>query len=95
MERLNLHIDESGSQDLSEGRYYLAVVIHPHSADIKKPIARYESRISEAGLPNIPFHSKDLLHGNAEYCNVSTAERKRLLAQFPRLVRELPVCFLL
>lgn len=26
--RLNLHIDESGNQDLSEGRYLLTVVLH-------------------------------------------------------------------
>ena len=56
--RLNLHIDESGSQDFSEGRYIVAVVLHDHSANIADPIDRYECRLSIAGLPNIPFHGK-------------------------------------
>ncbi len=38
--RLNLHIDESGSQDFSEGRYIVAVVLHDHSANIANPSAR-------------------------------------------------------
>lgn len=91
--RLNLHIDESGSQDFSEGRYIVAVVLHDHSANIADPIDRYECRLSIAGLPNIPFHGKDLLHGNQDYAAVSPGDRKRLLAQFARFVRELPFSF--
>ena len=91
--RLNLHIDESGSQDFSEGRYIVAVVLHDHSANIADPIDRYECRLSIAGLPNIPFYGKDLLHGNQDYAAVSPGDRKRLLAQFARFVRELPFSF--
>ena len=91
--RLNLPIDESGSQDFSEGRYIVAVVLHDHSANIADPIDRYECRLSIAGLPNIPFHGKDLLHGNQDYAAVSPGDRKRLLAQFARFVRELPFSF--
>lgn len=92
-ERLNLHIDETGNQDLSEGRYLVAVVLHDHSADIEDAIARYRSRLSGAGLPDVPFHGKDLLHGNEGYANVSPGDRKRLLTQFSRFVRELPISF--
>lgn len=92
-ERLNLHIDETGNQDLSEGRYLVAVVLHDHSADIEDAIARYRARLSEAGLPDVPFHGKDLLHGNEGYANVSPGDRKRLLTQFSRFVRELPISF--
>ena len=84
-ERLNLHIDETGNQDLSEGRYLVAVVLHDHSADIEDAIARYRSRLSGAGLPDVPFHGKDLLHGNEGYANVSPGDRKRLLTKFPAL----------
>ena len=91
--RLNLHIDESGSQDFSEGRYIVAVVLHDHSANIADPIDRHECRLSIAGLPNIPFHGKDLLHGNQDYAAVSPGDRKRLLAQFARFVCELPFSF--
>ncbi len=38
--RLNLHIDESGSQNLSEGRYLVAVVMHDHSENVDKAIER-------------------------------------------------------
>ena len=92
-ERLNLHIDETGNQDLSEGRYLVAVVLHDHSADIEDAIARYRSRLSGAGLPDVPFHGKDLLHGNEGYANVSPGDRKRLLTHFSRFVRELPISF--
>lgn len=44
--RLNLHVDESGNQDLSEGRYIVAVVLHDHSSDIATPINRYEERLA-------------------------------------------------
>lgn len=91
--RLNLHIDESGNQDLSEGRYIVAVVLHDHSSDIATPINRYEERLAAADLPDVPFHGKDLLHGNERYSIVTPGDRKRLLAQFARFVRELPISF--
>lgn len=91
--RLNLHIDESGNQDLSEGRYLVTVVLHDHSKDIGEAINRYVSRLSEAGLQDVPFHGKDLLHGNEGYRLVSPADRKRLLTQFSRFVRELPISY--
>lgn len=91
--RLNLHIDESGNQDLSEGRYLVAVVLHDHSESVEEAIGHYEARLAAAGLPDVPFHGKDLLHGNEGYAAVSPGDRKRLLTQFARLVRELPVSF--
>ena len=91
--RLNLHIDESGNQDLCEGRYLVAVVLHEHGACIANAISRYESRLVEAGLPDIPFHGKDLLHGHSCYDNVSLGDRRRLLTQFSRFVRELPISY--
>ena len=52
-----------------------------------------EGRLAAAGLPDVPFHGQDLLHGNKGYAAVSPGDRKRLLTQFARLVRELPVTF--
>ena len=91
--RLNLHIDESGSQDLSEGKYLVGVVLHDHADDILAPIEAYEKRLLNASLADVPFHGKDLLHGNEGYRNVSIGDRKRLLTQFARLVRTLPILF--
>jgi hypothetical protein len=92
--RLNLHIDESGNQDLSEGLYLVTVVMHDHGEDIETPIERYVERLAVAGLPDIPFHGKDLLHGNEDYAALNPSDRKRLLAQFSRFVRELPVSYI-
>lgn len=39
-------------------------MLHDHSDDVEEAIGRYGARLAEAGLPDIPFHSKDLLHGN-------------------------------
>lgn len=91
--RLSLYIDESGNQNLSEGRYLVGVVLHDHSDDVGEAIKRYEKRLAAAGLPDVPFRGKDLLHGNEDYAAVSPSDRKRLLTQFARLVRELPVAF--
>lgn len=91
--RLNLHIDETGNQNLSEGFYLVAVVLHEHLADITNPIRAYEDRLAVAELENVPFHGKDLLHGNAGYREVSVGDRKRLLTQFARLVRFLPFSY--
>lgn len=91
--RLNLLIDETGNQDLSEGRYLVAVVLHEHDACISDVIAQYEFRLAESGLSDIPFHGKDLLHGHSGYSNISVGDRKRLLTQFSRFVRELPISF--
>lgn len=91
--RLNLHIDETGSQDLSEGLYLIAVVLHEHSADIIMPIKDYENRLSIAGLADVPFHGKDLLHGNEAYRRIAIGDRKRLLTQFARFVRKLPFTY--
>lgn len=92
-ERLNLHIDESGNQDLSEGEYLVSVVLHEHSKDVLAPIRAYEERLALAGLEDIPFHGKDLLHGHESYQFVSVEHRKRLLTQFARLVRSLPFSY--
>lgn len=91
--RLNLHVDETGNQDLSEGLYLVAVVLHEHSANIATPVKAYEERLAVAGLDNVPFHGKDLLHGNEGYRALSVGNRKRLLTQFARLVRSLPFAY--
>ena len=91
--RLNLHIDETGNQDLSEGLYLVAVVLHDHSVDITTPIKDYENRLAVAGLADVPFHGKDLLHGHEMFGSMPSGDRKRLLTQFARLVREIPFSY--
>ncbi len=57
-ERLNLHIDETGNQDLSEDRHFVAVILHEHGGDIEGAIARYEARLFSKAvvLPGFRFH---------------------------------------
>lgn len=93
MSRLNLHIDETGNQDFSEGFYLVAVVLHNHSVDVISPIKEYEKRLAMAEIVDVSFHGKDLLHGNEGYATVSVGDRKRLLAQFARFVRTLPITY--
>lgn len=79
LKRSNLHIDEIGNQDLSEGCYLIAVVLHEHGTEIEDSIVRYEARLSEAGLADVPFRGNDFLHGNEGFASVSSGDRKRLL----------------
>jgi hypothetical protein len=55
---LNLHIDETGNQDLSEDRHFVAVILYEHGGDIEGAIARYEAcSFSKADvLPGFRFH---------------------------------------
>lgn len=92
-DRLNLHIDESGTQNLAEGIYLVSVVLYNHAEDVAEPIRKYDERLAVANLSNVPFHGKDLLHGNEAYASVSIGDRKRLLTQFARLVRTLPFTY--
>lgn len=92
-ERLNLHIDEAGCQDLSEGLCLVSVVLHEHNVDIEESIRLYEDWLRIAGLDDVPFHGKDLPHGNESYKAVSVGDRKRLLTQFARFARSLPVTY--
>ena len=53
-ERRNLHIDEAGNQDLSEGLYLVAVVLHEHNVDIEESIRLY-AILHEAACPKELF----------------------------------------
>lgn len=90
LSRLNLHIDETGNQDLTDGSYLVTIVMHDHSDDITDPVSAYSTRLALANLPDIPFHGVELLHGHGGYESVGVGDRKRLLTQFSRLVRSLP-----
>lgn len=68
-------------------------MLHNHSDNISAPIDEYKKRLTNAGLEDVPFHGKDLLHGNERYRSISPCDRKRLLTQFARLVRALPISY--
>ena len=93
--RLNIHIDESGTDDMREGSHIVALVFHEHANGLDAHIARYESELARSGLPDIPFHGVKLLHGHADYEGVEPGVRKKLLLRFAALVQSLPIKYAL
>lgn len=67
------------------------MVLHDQRKEIKPNIARYESSLLNADLPNVAFHSEPLLNGHGSYEFLSLEKRKKMLASFSALVRYLPV----
>lgn len=64
MRELSVFCDEAGEQDMSDGYYLLTLIEHDQSLPIELSIAEYEARLRADGLPDVPFHMVDLLHGH-------------------------------
>ena len=88
---LSCFADETGQQDMGAGYYMLTLLLHDQEDDIAPLIDTYETRLAFEGLPDIPFHHVDLIHGRERYEGVSPETRKRLLIAFSMFVRTLPV----
>ena len=91
MKLLSCFADEAGQQDMGAGYYMLTLVLHDQEDDLNPFIAAYESRLAFEGLPDIPFHNVDLVHGHERYDSESVETRKRLLIAFSMFVRTLPI----
>lgn len=76
---------------MREGAHIVALIMHEHDNDVEAPIARYESELRLAGLPDIPFHGVKLLHGHDGYEGIAPETRKKLLFRFAAFVSSLPV----
>lgn len=88
---VSIFVDESGDKTDHTRYFILTLVIHDQRVLITDEVSAYESSLSAAGLPNIPFHSEPLLNGHKEYQILSLKQRKKLLSLFARLVRFLPI----
>ena len=82
---------ESGSDNLRDEHYLLALVLHEQSDPITHEIERYEQSLRDKGLPDIPLYSGPLLTGHEDYEGMPLAGRRRLLSSFRVLFRNLPV----
>ena len=82
MSDLSLFLDESGSDNLRDTYYILALVVHDQADALADNIVRYEFALREKGLPDVPFHATPLLNGHDAYEGMGLAERKRLLSAF-------------
>ena len=88
---LSCFADEAGQQDMGAGYYMLTLVLHDQVNDLSPLIEAYNARLALEGIPDIPFHHVDLLHGRERYDSVSVETRKRLLVAFSMFVRTLPI----
>lgn len=93
MRQVSIFCDEAGEQDMSEGYYFVTLVIHDQAMPINQHVALYESRLALGGLPNLPFHMVDLIHGHGDYEGLDIGSRKGLLGWFSAFVRHLPVVY--
>lgn len=83
--------DETGEQDMRAGYYMVTMVIHNQAESLQPYIERYEARLRQSGVDDIPFHMVKLLHGHEDYEGVGPADRKKMLVAFNTFVRTLPV----
>jgi len=91
LRELSRSVDESGSDNLRDEHYLLALVLHEQSDPITHESERYEQSLRDKGLPDIPLHSGPLLTGHEGYEDMPLAGRRRLLSSFRVLFRNLPV----
>ena len=91
MRELSIFADESGDKTDHSRYFLLTLVVHDQADSIAEKIVYYERALTEADLPNIPFHSEPLLNGRADYENLLPEQRKRLIVAFNVLVQRLPI----
>ena len=91
MRELSIFADESGDKTDHNRYFLLTLVVHNQDDTIGEKIAHYERALSDADLPNIPFHPEPLLNGHKDYEYLEAEQRKKLLVAFNILVQRLPV----
>lgn len=91
MEEVSCFVDESGSDNLRDRYYLVALVLHDQSDPIAHEIERYEASLRDRGLPDIPLHAGPLMTGHEGYEGMATADRKRMLSSFRVFFRNLPI----
>lgn len=91
MKELSTFADESGDSSHQSKYYLLTLVFHDQSDDITDNVARYESALRVANLPDIPFHMGPLLNGHGDYEHLTLDERKQQLVRFSTFVKLAPI----
>ncbi|MEY8436287.1 DUF3800 domain-containing protein [Atopobiaceae bacterium 24-176] len=91
MKEISCFVDESGSDNLRDRYYLVALVLHDQSESLTAEIRRYAQSLRDKGLPDIPLHTGPLMTGHEGYGGMSISERKRLLSAFRVFFRNLPV----
>lgn len=87
---LSVFIDESGNLGNDSKYYIVGLVFHDQDESFTDEAFGYERLLSERGLPNYPFHSAPLIHGNEAYRDLEIADRTRLLSSFAAFAWRIP-----
>lgn len=91
MKEISCFVDESGSDNLRDRYYLVALVLHDQSDLLANEIGRYEQSLRDKGLSDIPLHAGPLMTGHEDYEGMGIADRKRLLSSFRVFFRNIPV----
>lgn len=91
LKEISCFVDESGSDNLRDRYYLVALVLHEQSESFAHELSRYEQSLRDRGLPDIPLHAGPLMTGHEGYEGMDLADRKRLLSSFRVFFRNLPV----
>lgn len=91
MQEVSCFVDESGSDNLRDRYYLVALVLHDQSDPIEHEIERYEASLRDKGLSDIPLHAGPLMTGHEDYEGMTIADRKRMLSSFRVFFRNLPI----
>ena len=87
----SIFVDETGEQGFQSEYYALTLVLHDQNSDVASFFARYENRLRDVDLPDIPLHTQPLLNGNDAYRSLVVSQRQRLLNEFLFMVQRLPI----
>lgn len=91
MKEISCFVDESGSDNLRDRYYLIALVLHDQSDPFVHELERYEQSLRDRELPDIPLHAGPLMTSHGDYEDMPIADRKRLLSSFRVFFRNLPV----
>lgn len=91
MKEVSCFVDESGSDNLRDRYYLVALVLHDQSDPIAHEIERYEASLRDRGLPDIPLRAGPLMTGHEDYEGMTIADRKRMLSSFHVFFRNIPI----
>ncbi len=93
MSECSVFVDESGDTGSDSDFYRVTLVFHNQGDSILGNIARYEQRLRDAGLPDVPFHMEPLLAGEGDYKRLSLETRAKLLNYFHEFAVRCPICY--
>ncbi|MDR1442390.1 MAG: hypothetical protein LBJ02_08410 [Bifidobacteriaceae bacterium] len=91
MRALSVFAGESGDGSHQSKYCPLTLVFHDQADTLAGNIARYESAVRAAGLPNIPFHMGQLQNWHDDYEPLTLDGRRRLMVRFFAFVKVAPI----